>query len=277
MWGVLIVIARSKEELHTHNEELQASWHLSSRRREIGEASETHAVLDVERRGFQALFSGAHQRASRNGPSHDEARPWWGVSPWLIWRLYVYYDTRGRNTSSSLLANRSEKSVAKPSRSRGAPHRVHERKSGEKRVRSLFERKIVPPFLSSFLSFFLSFLSSLPGVSIKNVAQAWNVNVVYGSASSISRLYGAYLGVPEITSVQDDCSRVVPLRHPLVPRGEQPGFPQRSHTRYEFLAKFHDALSRDDVSRNRRNERDSLYKFFPTGRYVTFDEFTRSW
>lgn len=39
-----------------------------------------HAVFHVERRRFQALFSGAHQRASRNGPSHDEARPWWGVS-----------------------------------------------------------------------------------------------------------------------------------------------------------------------------------------------------
>lgn len=56
------------------------------------------------------LFSGAHQRASRQ----ERAVPRRGASvvgcqSWLIWRLYVYYDTPGRNTSSSLLANRSER------------------------------------------------------------------------------------------------------------------------------------------------------------------------
>lgn len=42
-----------------------------------------------------------------------------GCQPRLIWRLYVYYDAQGRNTSSSLLANWSEKS-AKPSLSPAA-------------------------------------------------------------------------------------------------------------------------------------------------------------
>ncbi|EFN73665.1 hypothetical protein EAG_08462 [Camponotus floridanus] len=74
-----------------------------------------------EARGFQAL--------QRRAPESEQERavPRRGASvvgcQWLIWRLYVYYDTRGRNTSSSLLANRSEKS-AKPSRLRGAPHQV---------------------------------------------------------------------------------------------------------------------------------------------------------
>lgn len=156
MWGALIVIARRITD---------SQWRIASvvtpivpQKRGQERREREHAVLDVERRGFQALFSGAHQRTSRNGPSHDEARPWWGVSPWLIWRLYVYYDTRGRNTSSSLLANRSEKS-AKLSRSRDAPRRVHERRSGEACSFTLRTSNRAP-FPPTFLSCFLSFLSS---------------------------------------------------------------------------------------------------------------------
>lgn len=78
--GVRNANCNHSEELHAPNEELQASWYVSSRRRGDRGDERDHVVLHVERRGFQALFSGAHQRASRNGPSHDEARPWWGVS-----------------------------------------------------------------------------------------------------------------------------------------------------------------------------------------------------
>lgn len=102
-----------------------------------------------EARGFQTLQWRApeSEQGARAVPRRGASVV--GCQPWLIWRLYVYYDTRGRNTSSSLLANRSEKS-AKPSRPRGAPHQTGERES---RVPT---RKI--PFLFfSFLSFFFFF------------------------------------------------------------------------------------------------------------------------
>jgi len=47
------------------------------RGRELGDHV---VVLRTGRREDFKHFSGAHQRASRNGPSHDEVRPWWGVS-----------------------------------------------------------------------------------------------------------------------------------------------------------------------------------------------------
>lgn len=75
-----------------------------------------------EARGFQALqWRAPESEQERAVPRRGASVV--GCQPWLIWRLYVYYDTRGRNTSSSLLANRSEKS-AEPSRLRGAPHQV---------------------------------------------------------------------------------------------------------------------------------------------------------
>lgn len=94
-----------------------------------------------EARGFQALqWRAPESEQGRAVPRRGAFVV--GCQPWLIWRLYVYYDTRGRNTSSSLLANRSEKS-AKPSRPRGASHQVQR----ESRVPT---RKILFFFFSFF-------------------------------------------------------------------------------------------------------------------------------
>lgn len=94
-----------------------------------------------EARGFQALqWRAPESEQERAVPRRGASVV--GCQPWLIWRLYVYYDTRGRNTSSSLLTNRSEKS-AKPSRLRGAPHQV-------KRESRVPTRKIVLLFFFFF-------------------------------------------------------------------------------------------------------------------------------
>ena len=119
------------EESHSHDEELQASWQLSSYRRleKDGRRDErNHVVLHITRRGFQALFNGAHQRASRNGPSHDEARPWWGVSRGLSGDfMYITIPEAGTRAVHCWLTGRR----SRRSRVVCAARLVHERKSGK--------------------------------------------------------------------------------------------------------------------------------------------------
>lgn len=137
-----------------HSEELQASWHLSSRRgKEGGEASRT--TLRYTSRGEDFKLSLAARTRERAGTGRPTTRRVRVVGCQLIWRLYVYYDTRGTNTSSSLLANRSEKS-AKPSRPSRAARLagVHKRKSGKACSCSLFERETVSPFFRFFYFFY---------------------------------------------------------------------------------------------------------------------------
>lgn len=210
VWGTAILITVWRIT-HSKNEELQAP----SRRRE-----------ERKRRGFQALFSGAHQRASRNGPSHDEARPWWGVSRGLSGDfMYITIPEAGtRAVHCWLTGRRSRRSRSRP---RGASRRVHAR---EKEWKSVFrvhfsKREIVPP-LRPFLLFYR-------GCAINNAhARKQNRGHAWTSTWCADRSNGAINRRRPITSIQDDRSRVVPLRHRLVPRGEQSGLPHRAHTRY---------------------------------------------